>query len=52
MTAQESNQESNQDSKQFTDKYVQANGLKFHYLDWGSPENPSLVLLTVLVPMS
>ena len=41
MTAQESHQE----AKQFTDKYVQANGLKFHYLDWGSPANPSLVLL-------
>jgi pimeloyl-ACP methyl ester carboxylesterase len=30
---------------QFTDRYIQANGLKFHYLDWGSPENPPLVLL-------
>ncbi|MGE0683111.1 MAG: alpha/beta fold hydrolase [Candidatus Binatia bacterium] len=30
---------------QFTDKFVQANGLKFHYLDWGSPEKPPMVLL-------
>jgi pimeloyl-ACP methyl ester carboxylesterase len=30
---------------QFTDRYVQANGLKFHYLDWGNPEKPPLVLL-------
>lgn len=28
-----------------TSKFVQANGLKFHYLDWGSPESPPLVLL-------
>ncbi len=38
-------QEANLDAKQFTDNYVQANGLTFHYLDWGSPEKPSLVLL-------
>jgi len=30
---------------QFTDRFVNANGLKFHYLDWGSPEKPPLVLL-------
>ncbi len=30
---------------QSTDRFVQANGLKFHYLDWGSPEQPPLVLL-------
>ena len=30
---------------QSTDCYVEANGLKFHYLDWGSPANPPLVLL-------
>ena len=41
MTAQESNS----DAKRFTDQYVQANGLRFHYLDWGSPEKPALVLL-------
>ena len=38
-------QESNADAKQFTDHYVQANGLRFHYLDWGRPEKPPLVLL-------
>ena len=38
-------QESTPDAKQFTDQYVQANGLRFHYLDWGSPEKPPLVLL-------
>ena len=41
MTAQESNS----DAKRFTDQYVQANGLRFHYLDWGSPAKPALVLL-------
>ncbi len=30
---------------QSTDCYVEANGLKFHYLNWGNPENPPLVLL-------
>lgn len=30
---------------QSTDCYVEANGLKFHYLDWGNPTNPPLVLL-------
>jgi len=30
---------------QFTDGYVHANGLKFHYLEWGSAEKPPLVLL-------
>jgi esterase len=30
---------------QSTDCYVEANGLKFHYLDWGNPDNPPLVLL-------
>ena len=30
---------------QSTDCYVEANGLKFHYLDWGKPTNPPLVLL-------
>lgn len=30
---------------QSTDCYVEGNGLKFHYLDWGNPENPALVLL-------
>ncbi len=28
-----------------TSKYVNANNLNFHYLDWGSPESPPLVLL-------
>ena len=27
------------------DCYVEANGLRFHYLDWGDPANPPLVLL-------
>ena len=27
------------------DKFVTANGSRFHYLDWGSPENPPVVLL-------
>jgi pimeloyl-ACP methyl ester carboxylesterase len=30
---------------QFTDRFVHANGLKFHFLDWGSPEKSPLVLL-------
>lgn len=30
---------------QSSDCYVEANGLKFHYLDWGNPEKPPLVLL-------
>lgn len=30
---------------QFTDRYVHANGLRFHYLDWGNPEKPPMVLL-------
>lgn len=28
-----------------TSRFVQANGLKFHYLDWGNPGGPPLVLL-------
>ncbi len=27
------------------DRFVRANGLNFHYLEWGSPERPPLVLL-------
>ena len=27
------------------DRYVDANGLKFHYLEWGSPDNPPMLLL-------
>ena len=27
------------------DRYVEANGMRFHYLDWGSPEKPPAVLL-------
>lgn len=27
------------------DCYVEGNGLKFHYLDWGNPQKPPLVLL-------
>lgn len=27
------------------DKFVEANGLKFHYLEWGDPSNPPMVLL-------
>ena len=34
---------------QSTDCYVEANGLKFHYLDWGDPANPPLVLLLSLI---
>lgn len=30
---------------QSTDCYVEANGLKFHYLDWGNHADPPLVLL-------
>jgi esterase len=29
----------------YTDKYINANGLKIHYLDWGSPEKPPFVML-------
>ncbi len=28
----------------YRDRYVEAGGLIFHYLDWGSPSNPTLVL--------
>jgi pimeloyl-ACP methyl ester carboxylesterase len=28
-----------------TDRFVRANGLKFHYLEWGSAQRPPLVLL-------
>lgn len=27
------------------DKFVTANGLRFHYLDWGAPESPPMLLL-------
>ncbi len=27
------------------DKYVNANGMRFHYLEWGDPSNPPLMLL-------
>jgi pimeloyl-ACP methyl ester carboxylesterase len=27
------------------DKYVQANGMRLHYLDWGNPEQPNMLLL-------
>ena len=27
------------------DKFVSANGLRFHYLDWGEPDNPPMLLL-------
>ncbi|MCH8060987.1 MAG: alpha/beta hydrolase [Chloroflexi bacterium] len=27
------------------DKYVDANGMRFHYLEWGDPSNPPLMLL-------
>ena len=27
------------------DKYIQANDLNFHYLDWGNPDNPPALLL-------
>ena len=27
------------------DKFVEANGLKFHYLEWGDPSNPPMLLL-------
>ncbi|MCI0796543.1 MAG: alpha/beta hydrolase [Chloroflexi bacterium] len=27
------------------DRYVEANGLKFHYLEWGGPSNPPMLLL-------
>lgn len=30
---------------QGTDKYVDANGLRFHYLEWGDPKNPPALLL-------
>ena len=33
------------DAKKFKDEYVRANGLKFHYLDWGHAEKPPMVLL-------
>ena len=28
-----------------TDRYASANGLRFHYLDWGDPDNPPMLLL-------
>src|SRR5688500_7883120 len=27
------------------DKYVEANGMRLHYLDWGHPEKPAMLLL-------
>lgn len=27
------------------DKYVEANGMRLHYLDWGNPEQPHMLLL-------
>ena len=27
------------------DKFVNANGLRFHYLDWGNPSDPTILLL-------
>ena len=27
------------------DRYASANGLRFHYLDWGDPDNPPMLLL-------
>ena len=27
------------------DKYVEANGMRLHYLDWGNPEQPNMLLL-------
>lgn len=34
-----------QGPQQFSNEYVSANGLRFHYLDWGSSEKPPMVLL-------
>ena len=34
-----------QGTARFSGHYVAANGLRFHYLDWGHPEKPPLVLL-------
>ena len=27
------------------DRYVEANGMRFHYLDWGNPDAPDMLLL-------
>ena len=32
-------------SARYTDAYVQANGLNFHYLEWGNPAAPTIVCL-------
>jgi len=29
----------------YVDKYANVNGLRLHYLDWGSPEKPAMILL-------
>ena len=29
----------------YVDKYVNVNGLRLHYLDWGSPDKPPMILL-------
>ena len=29
----------------YADKYANVNGLRMHYLDWGSPEKPPLILI-------
>ena len=29
----------------YVDKYANVNGLRLHYLDWGSPEKPPMILL-------
>jgi hypothetical protein len=30
---------------QYVDKTVVVNGLKLHYLEWGSPSSPTLIAL-------
>ena len=32
-------------SARYTDAYVQANGLNFHYVEWGDPAAPTIVCL-------
>ena len=27
------------------DKYFESNGMRFHYLDWGNVQNPTIIML-------
>ena len=33
------------DENEPVDRFVDANGLRFHYLEWGNPANPTVLML-------